>query len=324
MPPSIFDPPPAYVQQDLDRLSVYLDDEVPDKVTDQNILIATWNIQKFGNLTKKWTATSNDSPKRDYHSLLCIKNIIERFDVIAVQEVMANLRALRYMIKLLGSEWGFLMTDVNYGDKGNDERLAFIYNTTRVRPSGLCCELVIPEEEGDISANAFQHQFVRTPYAASFICSGQTIILTTLHVYYGDDADDRTLEMQAIAKWRAKWAKREKAWGHNFLLLGDFNIDRIGDPLYDAFVATGLHTPSKLNDVPRTIYTRPDEPETEKHYDQIAWFNGANNIPKLNIEYIDAGSVDFVGLVKKNLSMRSLGFRISDHFPLWAEFRIDN
>jgi hypothetical protein len=68
MPPSIFDPPPAYVQQDLDRLGVYLDDEVPDKVTDQNILIATWNIQKFGNFTKKWAAGSNGSPKRDFHS----------------------------------------------------------------------------------------------------------------------------------------------------------------------------------------------------------------------------------------------------------------
>jgi len=320
---SEFENPPSEVIEDLERLKSYLDDHVPAKHLDRNLLIATWNIQKFGDLTKKWASGHNDSPKRDYHSLLCIKEIVSRFDVIAVQEVMSNLRALRYMIKLLGPDWGFLLTDVNIGDKGNDERIAYIFDTRRVRPSGLACELVIPEEEGHIPANAFQHQFVRTPYAASFISKDKTFILTSCHIYYGEGAEDRVDELRAIARMMAGWAKREKEWGQNYILLGDFNIDRMGDPLYEAFVNTGLRVPEDLHNVPRTIYAEEGKPETEKFYDQIAWFKDTNDVPQLTLEFVRAGYVNFLGLVKQSLNRRALGFRISDHFPLWAEFRID-
>jgi len=315
--------PPGRVLEDSARLKTRLDESVPPKHLDRNLLVATWNIQKFGNLTKKWAAGAGDSPKRDYHALLLIREIVSRFDVVAVQEVMSNLRALRYMMKLLGPEWGFLMTDVNVGDKGNDERIAYVYDTRRVRPSGLACELVIPEEEEYIPANAFQRQFVRTPYAASFISKDKTFILTSCHIYYGEKSEDRAGELRAIARMMAGWARREKEWGHNYILTGDFNIDRMGDPLYDAFVGTGLYVPEDLHNLPRTIFAREGEPDTEKFYDQLAWFKDAADVPQLTLEYVRGGYVNFVGLVMRNLSRRSLGFRLSDHFPLWAEFRVD-
>ncbi len=315
--------PPEVVLEDLARLKAYLNENVPAKHLDRNLLIATWNIQKFGNLTKKWAAGSGDSPKRDFHALLLIEEIVSRFDVIAIQEVMSNLRALRYMMKLLGRDWGFLLTDVNVGDKGNDERIAYVYDTRRARPSGLACELVIPEEEGNIPANAFQHQFVRTPYAASFISGDKTFILTSCHIYYGEGAEDRVGELRAIAGMMSGWARREKEWGQNYILTGDFNIDRKGDPLYEAFTSMGLHVPEDLHTIPRTIFAREGVPETEKFYDQIAWFKDAADLPQLTLEYVRAGYVNFIGLVMGGLNRWSLGFRISDHFPLWTEFRVD-
>lgn len=36
------------------------------------------------------------------------------------------------------------------------------------------------------------------------------------------------------------WADRPKDWNGNRFVLGDFNLDRIGDPLFEAFIATGL------------------------------------------------------------------------------------
>jgi hypothetical protein len=36
------------------------------------------------------------------------------------------------------------------------------------------------------------------------------------------------------------WAVRPNAWNSNMILLGDFNLDRIGDPFYEAFISTGL------------------------------------------------------------------------------------
>jgi len=315
--------PPEHVLEDRMRLRAYLDECVPPKHLDRNLLIATWNIQKFGSLTKKWSAGPGDSPKRDYHALLLIEEIVSRFDVIAVQEVMSDLRALRTLMKVLGREWGFLLTDVNVGDKGNDERIAYVYDTRRVRPSGLACELVIPEEEGNPPANAFQHQFVRTPYAASFISRHKTFILASCHIYYGKSAQDRAGELRAIARMMAGWARREKAWGHNFILTGDFNIDRRGDPLYDAFTSTGLTVPEDLHNLPRTIFAREGKPETEKFYDQLAWFKDTADVPQLTLEYVRGGYVNFLGRVMAGVSLRSLGFRLSDHFPLWVEFRVD-
>jgi len=42
------------------------------------------NIHAFGHLTEKWEFTEEDSPKRDLPSLLCIAEIVSRFDVIAI------------------------------------------------------------------------------------------------------------------------------------------------------------------------------------------------------------------------------------------------
>ena len=87
-------------------------------------MIATWNIRSYSSLTREWTAGSGDSPKRDFRGLRAIIEILSRFDVIAVQEVKGNLRALRDTLRFLGDDWGFLMSDITLGDPGNDERLA--------------------------------------------------------------------------------------------------------------------------------------------------------------------------------------------------------
>jgi len=63
-------------------------------------LIATWNLRHFGELTEKWKAAEKDSPKRDLHELLCIIEVIRRFDIIAVQEVKGNIKCLRDTMKM--------------------------------------------------------------------------------------------------------------------------------------------------------------------------------------------------------------------------------
>lgn len=37
-----------------------------------------------------------------------------------------------------------------------------------------------------------------------------------------------------IARWMREWANLEMAWSHNLIALGDFNIDRQGDPLWQS------------------------------------------------------------------------------------------
>lgn len=323
--PEVIDLPPEEVAAELIELQTVLDADVPAKALDQNLLIATWNLRAFGGLTEKWASTQADTPKRDLHALLCIAKIASRFDVIALQEVRDNLKALRHMMHVIGPYWALSLTDVTKGDAGNGERMAFLFDTRRVQLSGLACELVVPQEQLErdrIRPGALDRQFARTPYAVSFRSSTKTFILVTLHVDYGDGAEERVPELKAIAEWLAEWARDINGWDHNLIALGDFNIDRRGDELHDAFVSTGLDIPEDLQRVPRTIFADPANPQLDKFYDQIAWFRGRGGSPALSLKYLRGGFFDFPKVVLKSrgLTKEQLSWRISDHYPLWAEF----
>ena len=62
---------------------------------EQNLLMATWNLRAFAGLTQKWHAGPKDSPKRDWHAVACIAEIVSRFDLVAVQEIRRNTAAAR-------------------------------------------------------------------------------------------------------------------------------------------------------------------------------------------------------------------------------------
>jgi endonuclease/exonuclease/phosphatase family metal-dependent hydrolase len=316
---TIVDVPPQQVAARLEKLRQSLDEEIPPKRLDNNLLVATWNIRAFGDLTERWEAQEDDSPKRDLQSLLFIEEIVSRFDVVAIQEVKGNIKALRHMLKRLGPDWGLILTDVTVGAKGNDERMAFVFDTRRVKPSGLACEVVVPEEWiNDPSPEMLHRQFARTPYAISLASGKQTLILVTLHVVYGESSEDRIDELRGIAQWLADWARREDSWGHNLIVLGDFNIDRQGDPNYEAFTSTGLRPPKELDGIPRTIF----EGGKDKFYDQIAWFCEAGDVPVLTLRYEgNAGYFDFMRAVSAEDPLE-LSWKLSDHYPLWTEFRV--
>jgi endonuclease/exonuclease/phosphatase family metal-dependent hydrolase len=225
------------------------------------------------------------------------------------------------MLKTLGDDWAFILTDVTRGPSGNNERLAFLFDSRRVKLSGLACELVVwPESDPKITANALDRQFARTPYAVSFISSEQTFTLVTLHVDYGKKPADRVPELTAIARWLAGWAEREYGWDHNVIALGDFNIDRADDPLYQAFTSMGLTPAAPLVGLPRTIFDKPDTPH---YYDQIAWFTkGQAKRPVLNLDCSGGGTFDFVRELQGTSTLLDLSWHISDHFPLWVEFAV--
>ena len=315
--PNLFTNIPSHIQSELRDLRHNLNDVLPQKAAN-NVLIATWNIRAFGNLTNKWEAGKNDSPQRDKQSLLCIVEIIKSFDIIAVQEVKDNIKCLRETMRLLGPDWSFLMTDVTKGGPGNGERLAFIFDARKIKLSGLACELVIPKEQLDnhIAPDALERQFARTPYAVSFRAGNKTFVLLTLHILYGDDYEDRVPELKAIAGWMYDWAKKLKDWNHSLITLGDFNIDDKDDVNYNAFVSRGLHIPGDYDNISRTIFTKV------KYYDQIAWFKDSDLRPQITLDFRQGGVYNFKDHVLKNRNYTNsqISFRISDHMPLWAEF----
>jgi len=317
------DNPPADVRADVESLRTALDAAIPPKVLDRNVLVATWNIRHFGRVTEKWASGAGDSPKRDLRDVLCLAEIVSRFDVVAIQEVRRDLDGLRLLMGALGPMWGWILTDFTRGDAGDQERMAFVYDTRRVRPSGLAAELVVPiEAVTSLTESTMQTQFARTPYAVSFESCGSTFTLVTLHVIWGDGSAARLPEITEIAHWLADWAAGGDEFGANLMTLGDFNIDRASDPLYQAFISTGLKPPAELATLPRTIF---DDPTDQHFYDQIAWFSDPSGTSQLlpPLRYSgQGGNFDFRPTLQHALTTTELSWHISDHYPLWVNFSV--
>ena len=350
---------PRHVIEDVVRLRRRIDDQEnppPAKKTDQNLIIGTWNIRGFGRVFPSWDENPG-SPKRNLQALAYIAEIIRRFDVVAIQEVKRNLSGIRMLLESLGPDWSLLYSDVTAGDKGNRERLGFIYDRRRVQHTGLAGEIVLPPKDRDDQDPS--EQLARTPYAVGFQAGGMPFALVTAHILYGKVPEDRVGEIRDLANYiadeliarsrraqetgptrtdrcarytihkppRRRRRGQEAPWidtcrsvmgpmaeeEGNIIVLGDFNIDKRDDPRFEAFSSRGLWVPPELINV-KTTYGKQ-----AKHYDQIAWFRGESNLAYNN----RAGSVDFVGAVFKDLTTRQMSFRVSDHFPLWAEFRIN-
>jgi endonuclease/exonuclease/phosphatase family metal-dependent hydrolase len=315
---------PRQVLDDLTLLNQALDETIPHKVLDRNLLIATWNIRNFGGLTPKWISSKDDSPQRDLESAFTIAEIISRFDVVAIQEVKSDTTALKQVCRFLGEHWSLILTDVTEGNLGNQERMAFLFDTRRVQLSGLACELVIPPEYLEKEqAEALRRQFARTPYAVGFKTLGHTFTLVELHVIWGDSENERVQELNAIAYWLAKWSRDKNAWDHNLITLGDFNIEQEQSVYADAFSSTGLYIPSDLRGVQRSIFEgKVNQPLA--FYDQIAWFEDVKGARPLSLKYRKGGSFNFtkVALQSRNLKPADLSWCISDHLPLWVEFGV--
>lgn len=286
----------------------------PPRRTDENIVVGTWNLRRFGGLHRSWEENPG-SPKRNLRGLAIIAEVVRRFDVIAIQEVLRDTQALRTLVdEFLGSDWAVILSDVTAGASGNSERFAFLYDRRRVSPSGLAGEIVLPPTDDGLPIE----QFDRTPYIVGFRAGEERFALLTAHIRYSDAAQDRLPEIRRVAEFTAREI-RDRARGAtaeetNLIVLGDFNIDRRqGNPLFDAFVETGLWVPEAIQNV-STSYGR-----VARHYDQIAWFRDAFSLRNDG----RAGVVDFVGAVFPELSRRQMTDRVSDHLPLWVEFMTD-
>ncbi len=308
--PSIRDEPlPDAVEQDVAALRALLSD-VPAKQLDRNLLIATWNLCELGRLARTWSQPQGRTPARDLHAIRCIGEIVARFDVVAIQELQRDISSLQALMAWLGPNWGFTMTDVTRGARGGWERLAFVFDTRRVRPSGLAAELVLSAEDMRAAGSRrpdpdlLREQFARTPYSVAFYAKGHTFVLTTVHIRWGRPAD-RAPEIRAIAEWLKRSQGEIDSRGHDLIALGDWNIADLTDANHRALTSTGLSVPSQL-----------DPPSGVPAYDQIAWFPRG-----MGLRYTERGGrVEWKGEILRGFSDDEVRLRISDHEPLWVEF----
>jgi exonuclease III len=274
---------------------------VPLRSVDENVVIASWNIAQFSN-------------NRKQRALQYIADICERFDIVAIQEVKTSLLGLSRLQKLLPGHYQILVTDPT----GNNERMAFLYDKRTVISTGLVCEIAF---HGTIvSPNVFQFQ--RSPYCASFKAGRFDFTLVSVHIAEGSNqgavgTNLRELEIQELVKFIKQEAKRQKGsvFDPDFFVVGDFNIEEDGDRFFRALTGGGAPQfvmPAGMNKLGTNF-------KQTKTFDKIAW------LPSDEFEFTGKfGVIPFGKVLYKEPGQPADAARmeVSDHLPLWAEFRV--
>ena len=229
--------------------------------------------------------------------------------------------------------------------EGNNERMAFLYDSNKVSFGGLAGELVLPpvkDEKGKLQPVS---QLWRTPSMVGFRSGWSKFILATVHILWGGAAansEQRIREIREVAQFLKKRTMDPTAWARNLILLGDFNIFGTDDETFKQLTKAGFEVPAPL------LKHRSNAKKT-RHYDQIAFRVQPNRLGKTG----NCGVFDFYKEVfresdeeiykefmtefdmKKDGTPRSekskqnyymtywRTHQMSDHLPMWVELKID-
>lgn len=196
------------------RLRQGLLDKIPRKTVDTNLLICSWNIKNFGTLKN-----------RAAESLYYIAEIINAFDIVALQEINRDLSDFKKVLKLLGSHWKHTFSDVTEGNSGNDERFGFIYDSRRITQSGLSGEIVISPEL--IVENPIIRQLKRTPIFTGFESGWRKFAIVSVHLHPGQgDANEamRKEEVRLLMEILRKKINSAALEDRNMIVVGDTNL----------------------------------------------------------------------------------------------------
>ena len=288
--------------------------KIPDKSA-QRLLLATWNIANLGLQERR----DND------HKL--IAEMLGWFDLIAVQEVNDNLGGLRAIQNFLPKTFRVLFSN----SAGNNERMAFVYDSKKIKPLEKIGILTIPpSQQSDIRIEGITQEFRgfdRSPFLATFRVGSFTLLLVCVHLYFGDDdakesIDRRCLEAYAVGRWGDLRRKSKNAFTPNIIALGDFNLPKVdpGDPIYKALTRRGLELPTHSTQIGSSV-------TSDSHYDQVTFFPG-----DVKEKFVSAGVFDFDGALFRNLwdpldkkntrFFDYMKYYVSDHRILWAEFKL--
>lgn len=275
---------------------------------DDHLLIATWNIANLGVQQRT----------EEHYRLLA--EMVSWFDLVAVQEVNADLEGLRGIQRYLPKHYAAVFTDAG----GNNERSCFLYDAGALALLELVGEVAVPpSDHTNIKLPGVTRAFTgfdRNPFIASFGWRDRTFSMVTVHSFFGsdDDAADmerRALETYAVGRWADLERRSRNAYSSDILVMGDFNLPKVeaGDPVYDALRKRGLQVPKHTSKVYSNI-------TNDKQYDQIAF------LPGLLDRLQDAGVYDmdnalFPDLWQANTAQfRSyMKYYISDHRPFWIQ-----
>jgi endonuclease/exonuclease/phosphatase family metal-dependent hydrolase len=309
------------------------------------LIVGSWNLREFDSGT--WGL-------RLPETYAYIAEVCSRFDIVALQEVRESLTALEKLRSRLGRHWEYIVSDVTdrSGQPGNGERLAFLYDTRKVRFLGQAGEMVLSPLRKDGRTIPAQ-QIARTPLMAAFQVGWTQFVLTTVHIVWGSNEPSpaaRVDEIRHVARFLGQRSETKTEMIHNYIVVGDFNITATDAPTMKALQDGGSFT------VPPELIAAPgSNVDRTMKYDQIAYRNRPERFAYARkagvFDYYETVFTDrdekvyrpFIDAYIK--ARRDAGekspkppkdardatgqyrlwrtYQMSDHLPLWAAFDVD-
>ncbi|MGH2664856.1 endonuclease/exonuclease/phosphatase family protein [Flavobacterium sp.] len=132
-------------------------------VLQAQISVCSWNIENLGK-------------SKSEENILFIVNTIKKFDIVAIQEVVAGSGGAQAVAQIAeelnrkGTQWDYTISDPTSGSSYKRERYAFLWRTNKVK---LKKEAWLEQK--------YNQEIDREPYFATFEHNGKVFTLVTFH-----------------------------------------------------------------------------------------------------------------------------------------------
>ena len=264
----------------------------PPDSAESKIRIAAFNIQIFG------------KTKREKEEVMdVLKKIAQEFDIMLVQEIRdAKEETIPYYHQKINEAVGYekyaFKRSERLGRSSSKEAYAYFYNTDKV-------EFI---ENSDYVYNDVNDVFEREPYISSFRSGNFDFTLVGIHVK-PDDADSEIGHLADVVDSILAENPNEK----DIIVMGDFIADGSyfdEDNDTNPFKASRFHwvVTNEMDTMTKTDWT----------YDRMVMMEST-----LDYEYIDNSAEVFYFDKKYGIDDETFVWTVSDHYPVYADFRTD-
>ena len=299
------------------------EEDVPKRKT---LKIAAWNIREFGH--------KYENVKRSKDDLKVIADILSKYDFIVITEFMSAqvkfsedgkfeklkdesdfIRTFKY----LSGKYKYYISEIaGPGYRGN-EHYAFLYREELVE--------LVPEKRGFYpdppTANRKNGTFSRDPYWATFRAGNFDFTVIVTHTHWGDGKSDPAREHEKLEAVFQHVQDENGEDENDVILLGDFNLNPDNPKMFLNLDPND----GKPNDDFRKRVDPPITPlfhgyEVKSHiFDTSLYDNIFFQIMHVKEYTGKSGVFYFDEVIFKGHDGKAGD--ISDHRPVWAEFRID-
>ncbi len=254
------------------------------------IKIAAFNIQIFG-----------ESKRQKDYVMKVLVDIVREFDIVLIQEIRdaeeeTAPHFLQWINQIEGPEYRFIRSE-RLGRTTSKEAYAYFYNSRNV-------EMI---EDSDCVYNDVSDVFEREPCIVSFRSGNFDFTLVGIHTK-PDDAYSEIGNLTFVVSSILSESPDEK----DIIVLGDFNADG------RYFDEDDPSNPFKASEFFWVITNEMDTmTKTDYTYDRIVLVNAT-----YSHEYVEHSARVLYFDEEYGLNNSTLVLEVSDHYPIYAEFRI--